>query len=130
VTVCTKDRKKILADPAIHEWVRHAWQAKTWWSVGKYLIMPDHIHFFCAPTKADAPTLSSWIKFWKSFSARSWPHPDQSPIWQRDFWDTQLRRDESYETASSYVDLNPVRAGLVATPEAWPYRGELNQLHW
>jgi hypothetical protein len=30
----------------------------------------------------------------------------------------------------SYVRENPVRAGLVARAEDWPYQGELNVLDW
>ncbi|HJT80318.1 MAG TPA: hypothetical protein VJ719_03895 [Chthoniobacterales bacterium] len=130
VTVCTKNRKKILADPTIHEWLRESWQVKPAWLIGKYLIMPDHIHFFCAPDQPDGPPLEEWLKFWKSHAARHWPHPNQAPVWQRDAWDTQLRRHESYDDARAYVEMNPVRAGLVDAAEAWPYQGELNHLRW
>jgi len=130
VTVCTKNRKKILAGAAVHNWLCDVWQVQTSWLIGRYMIMPDHVHFFCAPAEASGVALPSWIKLWKSHSARSWPHRHQAPVWQRDFWDTQLRRDDSYDAASSYVQLNPVRAGLAATAEAWPYQGELNQLRW
>ncbi|MCX7916496.1 MAG: hypothetical protein N3A53_09385, partial [Verrucomicrobiae bacterium] len=51
-------------------------------------------------------------------------------LWQRDFWDTQLRRGESYSAKWEYVRYNPVRAGLVSDPADWPYQGELNILEW
>jgi putative transposase len=54
----------------------------------------------------------------------------QLPIWQRDFWDTQLRRNESYEEKWHYVIENPVRAGFVNNSEDWPYQGEINVLDW
>ena len=38
--------------------------------------------------------------------------PNDRPIWQRHFWDTQLRRGESYDQKWDYVMQNPVRAGL------------------
>lgn len=34
-------------------------------------------------------------------------------LWQRDFWDTQLRCVESYSAKWDNVRHNPVRAGLV-----------------
>jgi len=52
------------------------------------------------------------------------------PIWQRDFWDTQLRKGENYDEKWQYVLENPVRAGLVKHSEDWPYQGELNVLEW
>ncbi len=55
---------------------------------------------------------------------------NEHPIWQRDFWDTQLRRNENYEEKWDYVLENPVRAGLVSKSEDWLYHGELNILEW
>jgi REP-associated tyrosine transposase len=130
VTVCTKGRRKILADPVIHKWLREAWQVKTWWLVGRYMIMPDHVHFFCAPGEIQAPLLAKWMKFWKSHSARRWPRADQTPVWQREAWDTQLRQHEGYAAKWAYIEMNPVRAGLVQKPEEWPYQRTLNELRW
>jgi putative transposase len=130
VTVCTKDRKRILATPAAHDVLRTVWRTQPFWSVGRYVIMPDHIHLFCAPGKFPRRPLSKWIAFWKSLAATQWPHRDQHPIWQRHFWDTQLRRGENYDQKWEYVIENPVRTGLVEESKDWPYQGELNILPW
>jgi putative transposase len=92
--------------------------------------MPDHIHLFCAPAVFPPQTLKSWIGFWKSSVARRWPSPQDAPIWQRHFWDTQLRRGENYDEKWEYVVENPVRGGLVKRREDWTYQGELNILRW
>ena len=42
----------------------------------------------------------------------------------------RLRRDESYSEKWDYVRMNPVRAGLTADPDHWPYQGALNELRW
>ena len=42
----------------------------------------------------------------------------------------RLRRDESYSEKWDYVRMNPVRAGLIADPDRWPYQGILNELPW
>ena len=52
------------------------------------------------------------------------------PLWQRDCWDRQLRTGESYAQKWEYVRNNPVRKGLVANADDWPYQGELNVLEW
>ena len=70
------------------------------------------------------------MQFWKSIVSRRWPWPDQQPIWQASFWDTQLRRQDSYEAKWRYVVENPVRRGFVHCAEDWPYAGELNPLPW
>ena len=52
----------------------------------------------------------------------------QAPVWQKQFFDHLLRSDESYDGEWTYVRENPVRAGLVAKHEDWPYAGEIEIL--
>jgi REP element-mobilizing transposase RayT len=129
VTVNTHQRKSILAKRDTAETIVAAWKAAETWLVGKYVIMPDHVHLFCAPRDV-VVELKRWVKFWKSTVSRYWPRPEEQPIWQLDFWDTQLRRGESYSQKWDYVWRNPVRKGLVQNPEDWPYAGEINPLMW
>jgi putative transposase len=130
LTVCTKGGKPILADNETHVLLLEAWRAAGAWLVGRYVIMPDHLHLFCAPIEHNSLPITNWITFWKSYATRRWLNPEDLPIWQRHFWDTQLRRSESYDQKWNYVVENPVRAELVAKPEDWPYQGELNVLRW
>jgi REP element-mobilizing transposase RayT len=92
LTVCTKNRKSLLANDSVHQLLRAAWQIQPSWLVGRFVIMPDHVHLFCAPAELIGTTrrssLQEWVSFWKSFSARHWPHREDAPIWQRHFWDT------------------------------------------
>ena len=53
-----------------------------------------------------------------------------SPLWQRGCWDVQLRQGESFAAKCEYIRNNPVRAGLVANADEWPYQGRLNNLMW
>jgi REP element-mobilizing transposase RayT len=130
LTVCTKNRQKILATELSHQLLRSAWRMRPKWLVGRYVVMPDHIHLFCAPADIYPSPLQEWVAFWKSQVARQWLDRAAAPIWQRHFWDTQLRRGENYEEKWEYVLHNPVRAGLVSRAEEWPYQGELNVLPW
>lgn len=130
VTVCTKDRRPILARADVHECLRRAWTVADGWRVGKYILLPDHIHFFCCPRDDEAPRLSAWVQYWKSTASRSWPRPEEHPIWQRDFWDRQLRTGESYEIKADYVQGNAARHNLVTIAKDWPFQGELNRIHW
>ena len=130
VTVCTKDRKPILAHRAGHELLCQAWMAADAWSVGRYMIMPDHLHLFCSPGIVAYPALRKWVQYWKALVSRAWPNPGEQPIWQESCWDTQLRKGESYGEKWEYVRRNPVRQGLCAASDDWPYQGELNVLPW
>ena len=92
--------------------------------------MPDHLHLFCMPAVRDPENVRAWVAYWKSRSSARWPRPGEQPVWQREAWDRQVRRGESYAAKWEYVRNNPVRAGLVACADDWPCQGELNQLVW
>lgn len=131
LTVCTNHRKAILGRDGAHALVQQAWMNAARWAVGRYMIMPNHIHLFCAPSSyPPLESIRAWMKYWKTLVSKQWPYPDEQPIWQQDCWDTQLRRGESYSMKREYVRNNPVRAGLVTTANSWPYQGELNVLTW
>ena len=107
VTICTHQRQRILGNKAVagiltDEW-RNAHQ-RHGWLVGRYVIMPDHVHFFCTAEHV-AKTLSEFVRLWKQWTAKrvvaavgdyslSGPSPQGPPrlpsaaitrIWQRSF---------------------------------------------
>jgi putative transposase len=45
----------------------------------------------------------------------------ESTIWQRRFWEHQIRDDADFERHMDYVHFNPVKHGHVPNIEAWPY---------
>jgi putative transposase len=126
LTVCSKDRKPIFAFSDAAHAIISAWREAKTWLVGRYVLMPDHIHLFCAPGVFGAEPLKEWVRYWKTIASKKWPRPSE----QRDFWDTQLRRHENYGAKWEYVLSNPVRAQLVTTLDEWPFQGELNVLRW
>lgn len=130
VTVCASGRKRILARSETMELILAKWKEASSWLVGRFVIMPDHMHLFCSPCGLEHPPLKNWVRFWKSRVSSEWPYPDEQPIWQVDCWDKQLRRGESYQQKWEYVVANPVRHRLVSTPDDWLYKGELNVLRW
>ncbi len=101
------------------------------WRVGRFVVMPDHLHFFCAPGgEREAASLSGFVGGIKMWSARAILAQTgrAAPLWQHEFFDRLLRSNESYGRASAYVRDNPVRAGLVQEAAQWPYGGEIEAL--
>ena len=80
LTVCTKDRKKILTASDAHAVLISAWKEAKSWQVGRYVIMPNHIHLFCAPADLHPKPLLQWVSFWKSRSAQHWPGLTTGPF--------------------------------------------------
>jgi putative transposase len=129
VTTCTAKRRPILASPSTHDAILAAWAEASAWLVGRYVIMPDHIHLFCAPNALEVPPLERWMRFWKSLATRNLKAKAGS-VWQRHHWDRQLRSGESYDDKWEYVRSNPVRHGYVTNADDWPYQGVINELRW
>ncbi len=134
ITTCTHGRRHVLnvqaaADILVSEWrVAHE---RHGWVIGRYVIMPDHVHFFCAERPAAAgstKSLADFVGFWKQWTAkrlRAELHLP-TPVWQPEFFDHVLRSDESYAAKWEYVFLNPVRQGLVADASQWPWQGHVD----
>ena len=127
LTICTRGRQTWLTQECIHETLRIAWQAADAWFVGYYLLMPDHVHLFCAPRDLHF-TLEQWIKYWQSQFSETHKNPDWR--FQSNAFHHRLRRQENHSDKWDYIRMNPVRKQLVANPEDWKFWGMLNVLRW
>ena len=127
VTACLQKRRNQLADPEAHQLLLAAWSKASAWCVGRYMIMPDHVHLFTAPRDMNF-SIEAWTRFWKSIFSQSHQHADWS--WQTGAFHHRIRDAIVYQEKLDYVRQNPARAGLVVTPDAWPYQGELHPLIW
>ena len=85
--------------------------------------MPDHLHLIAQPG-SNAITLGSWVKALKAYLRR---RTNQKEVWswQAGYHDHKFRSAAEKARKWEYICLNPVRAGLVASPEVWPYAGEV-----
>jgi REP element-mobilizing transposase RayT len=84
-----------------------------WWP-RLFVVMPDHVHgLFCFTREVG---IQKVVRDWKHYTAHDLGIP-----WQRDFFEHRLRRDESLDEKSHYIRMNPVRRGLCAAPEDWPF---------
>jgi len=118
ITICAKDRarrpllKGDLAKELI-DTVRHLHAAGRWYAQ-LFLVMPDHVHGLVAvPTNSK---LSTQVAAWKGFTAKK-----LGVEWQERFFEHRMRSNESMEEKAHYIRMNPVRAGLVASPQDWPH---------
>ncbi len=127
LTFCGAQRKPLFANDAVHAIFRDfagRGQRERHIAVGRYVLMPDHIHLFvCGPAEFD---LEQWVRMLKAvLGKRLKESGHEGETWQRGFFDHLLRSSESYGQKWNYVRQNPVRAGLVARAEDWSYQGEI-----
>ena len=127
VTLCSSDRKRLFANESVHvtfrEFAMRGYKGKGI-AVGRYVLMPDHIHLFVRG--GDAFSLPQWARMLKQVVAKKLRQLGHEPeYWQRGCFDHLIRHSESYAEKWQYVRDNPVRAELVKIPGAWPYQGEI-----
>ena len=130
ITSTTLKRQRILANDSIAAILVREFEdarARHRWAIGSYVVMPDHVPFFCMPGPQAVP-LSRFMGSWKEWTAKAIKRELQlaGNVWQREFFDHVLRSDESYSEKWNYVRENPVRAGLVPRPEDWKYHGSIH----
>jgi REP element-mobilizing transposase RayT len=99
------------------------------WTTLAAIAMPDHLHLLTAPLdrEASVSAFSKWFKRWFDEELCRPSVSDGTPTiqtwhWQEGCFDRLLRSDESLSDKWEYLRQNPVRAGLVADPEDWPYQ--------
>ena len=126
LTVCTQQRQKVLADTTTHAALLAAWRDADAWKVGRYVVMPDHVHLFVSPTQRAVP-LERWVRFWKNRFAVS---TGRRAVWQAGGWHRRLRSARHADEKWEYVEQNPVRAGLVDVASDWPFAGILTCFDW
>jgi REP-associated tyrosine transposase len=132
ITTCSFKRRPILASSEVARILFDEWQnarERHGWVVGRYVVMPNHVHFFCS-SEMDAKALPRFIQAWKQWTSKriGGELKFAAPIWQKEFFDHVLRSSESYSQKWEYVRENPVRAGLVATADEWPWQGQVEEL--
>jgi len=86
-----------------------------------WVVMPNHVHtLFTAETGF---TLWSILHSWKSFTSKAANRilGRHGQFWQEDYFDRYVRNEEHYWAAVDYIEMNPVKAGLCARKEDWPF---------
>ena len=158
LTVTTEKRDPWLANETVHRLLHETWSEAKAWLVGDYLLMPDHLHCFCAPYDLKF-TIETWISYWKrefalkrkrlvgSLAPPTAPGgasvlasqaggarlpTSLSPEWkfQSRGWHHRMRDGENYSEKWLYVQENPVRKGLCQRIEDWPFKGKVFDLIW
>ncbi|MEE8349830.1 MAG: transposase, partial [Acidobacteriota bacterium] len=80
--------------------------------VGRYVLMPDHLHFFVGLLGA-SQLVDSLRLMKQDLSVTLRNRGERRPYWQPGFFDHVVRNETSYAQKWEYVRDNPVRAGLV-----------------
>ena len=93
-------------------------------------VLPDHLHAIWRLPANDRDFSARWSWIKSGFS-RELPAPPlrsrskrskrDKGIWQRRFWEHEIRDDVDLERHVEYTHYNPVKHGLVRCVSEWPY---------
>ena len=125
LTFCTHHRTPHFATPQNVDLVREQFQrtcTEQRFAGIAYCFMPDHLHLLVAGERDDAD-LKRFIKNAKQYSGFHFRRQTGLMLWQRYGFEHVLRGDEDTMNVADYIIANPVRAGLVTSPAAYPYWG-------
>src|SRR5580658_2943772 len=120
VTAVTAERRSIFQVTATAELLERTildYRNQGRFLLHAFVIMPDHFHALITP----APEVSlekamQFIKGGFSFRLKS-----KHDVWMRSFNESQILTEEKFVNCVRYIHENPVRRGLVSTPEAYPF---------
>ncbi len=119
VTVCVDGRRRVLANTQTFDAIKTSIVELRKWRLFSGVIMPDHVHFVVTPKEDRGLSAGDFsIGFKRLLRKRIGPRDWK---WQRGCFDRLLRSDESLQSKWTYLEQNPIRAGLVKTVPEWPY---------
>lgn len=86
-----------------------------------FVVMPNHCHALLAPIEGF--TLSKIMHSQKSFTVHEINKAlgREGDLWQAEYYDEIRDDEEAIERTRLYIEWNPVKAGLCADPNYWPY---------
>ncbi|RDD80085.1 REP-associated tyrosine transposase [Dyella tabacisoli] len=103
---------------------RHPFHIVAW------VVLPDHIHAIWTLPSGDADYSTRWSLIKANFS-RAVAHNEpvcasrqlkgERGIWQRRFWEHQIRDENDLARHVDYVHINPVKHGYTERAGDWPF---------
>ncbi|NWL80625.1 transposase [Pseudomonas taiwanensis] len=98
--------------------------------ISAMVVLPEHLHAIWVLPEGDADFSLRWRQIKGTFS-RLLPEQDwvsqskrdrrERTIWQRRFWEHQIRDERDFAQHVDYVHINPVKHGHVRRAADWPH---------
>lgn len=137
-TLVTYQRQPTLLTPECRAALRDAvneTRQRYPFSIDAWVLLPDHLHCIWTLPNPDTDFSRRWsiIKRLTTQSLQTDPavrtaHPTLSQsrrregsLWQRRFWEHEIRDEKDFQHHLDYCYWNPVKHGLVLSPSQWPY---------
>ena len=86
-----------------------------------WVVMPNHVHVLAE--MHEGWPLSKLVYSWKTWTAKRANEilARSGTFWFREYHDRFIRDETHLANAKAYIEENPVKAGLCASKEEWPW---------
>ncbi|MFZ6722822.1 REP-associated tyrosine transposase [Undibacterium sp. Ji49W] len=135
-TVTSLRRRPVLTQPALRQALRIAIQQTRIshpFDIDAWVLLPEHLHCIWTLPPDDANFSLRWSMIKRLVSqacaaelgmpvtSTSGTARREAGLWQRRFWEHQIRDDDDFARHVDYIHWNPVKHGLVSRAGDWPY---------
>jgi len=125
ITICTSNKQPYFLEPRIAQLIEDALgfgRNKNEIVLFCYCVMPDHLHILLSLNDTYPKRLQEWVSAFKRFtSKKTFELFGIKPLWQKNFYDHIVRKEESLNNIAEYIVNNPVRKGIVEEWEQYPH---------
>ncbi|WP_303908141.1 REP-associated tyrosine transposase [Thiohalomonas denitrificans] len=88
------------------------------------VILPDHMHTIWRLPDDDWDYSGRWREIKKRVSLELAPESNarnERQVWQKRFWEHQIRNERDWRNHVDYIHYNPVKHDLATRPADWPW---------
>jgi putative transposase len=119
-----------LKDPRLADTVLTALRAaqrKKMFTLRAYAVMANHVHVLLAP-HLPIDQITRQVKGASAREANLILGRTGMKFWQTESFDHWIRNHGEWQKIRTYIEQNPVAAGLVANPQDWPWSSASNPI--
>jgi len=136
-TVVTQRRRQLFLTPSARDCLHEAidlTRTNHPFETVAFCLLPDHLHCVWKLPAGDADFSTRWASIKGGFSRaylrfqgpQSTPSPSrrrkgEAGLWQRRFWEHQIRDERDLQRHVDYIHYNPLKHGLVECLADWPF---------
>jgi REP element-mobilizing transposase RayT len=100
--------------------IRHGQGHMGYYQCHAFVVMANHVHLLITPL-VEVSRITQTLKRFTSRSANHILGLTGQPFWQDESYDHLVRDDQEFDRIVRYIENNPVKAGLVAQPDAFAW---------
>ena len=95
-------------------------QSREMFRLHSYVVMANHVHVLIEP-HAPISRITQWIKGATARNANMILGRSGNHFWQDESFDRWIRNTQQWSLVKTYIEKNPVTAGLVEAAKDWPW---------